>query len=577
MTGLLVFALLLQTPRDVTAQRPAPGGSAAIGGLVTTGGPSAPRPLRRAVVSLSGSGITGARQTVTDESGRFVFDRLPQGRFSVTVEKPAYLKTYFGSRQPGRPPGAPIAIVDGQQLLDLKIDVPKGSVVEGTVRDENGVPQASAQVSILRVVSAMGERKFVPAAGQSTWVVTDDRGRYRIFGLPPGEYVIRSSASFHGFPATTVTEAELKAAETQLQTGRVPASARSSGAEFSYGSVYFPGVGDPLSADIVTLGVADERTGLDIVNAPLESFSIEYTAIGPGGRPMVQTSIGLASVSRQSLVTSPGGVRVDAAGHGSVPGVPPGRYVFFGRGTDSEDPNAPVYWMEAEANVSGANATGITLQFLPGQRVSGKLRSSGATAAAFGPAARVQLNPVPLIPGAAIGTPTAAVASDGSFTFINVPPGRYRIEFGGLTGWAAMSAMYQGVDTLDVPLDVRPSMDVDGLAVSVTNTLTEISGLITDSAGRPTPELTVLVFSQDRGLWTSPRRFSGATRIASDGKYRISGLPPGNYFLAVVTDIDPLQATDPIFLEQLMTGAVPIKLADGQKVVQDLKIGGLNW
>jgi len=41
-----------------------------------------------------------------------------------------------------------------------------------------------------------------------------------------------------------------------------------------------------------------------------------------------------------------------------------------------------------------------------------------------------------------------------------------------------------------------------------------------------------------------------------------------------VTDVDPLQATDPVFLEQLMSVAVPIRLADGQKVVQDLKIGG---
>jgi hypothetical protein len=117
-------------------------------------------------------------------------------------------------------------------------------------------------------------------------------------------------------------------------------------------------------------------------------------------------------------------------------------------------------------------------------------------------------------------------------------------------------------------------MDVDGLAVSITNALTEISGLIADSAGRPAPELAVLVFSRDRGLWTSPRRFSGATRVGSDGKYRITGIPPGNYFLAVVNDVDPLQATDPVFLEQLMTGAVSVSLSAGQKDVQDLKIGG---
>jgi uncharacterized protein (DUF2141 family) len=573
MTALLVCALLLQTPRDTAAQRPPLPGSGVIGGTVTTGGTIAPRPLRRAIVSLSGSGMVGARQTVTDETGRFAFDGLPPGRYSLAVEKPGYLTWYSGSRQPGRPPSAPIAIVDGQRLLDVAIDVPKGSVIEGTIRDERGVPQPSAQVSAFRVVSAMGERKLVPAGGRSQWVVTDDRGRYRIFGLAPGEYVVRSSVSAHGFPASTLTEAEFKAAEAQLQTGRPTTFTRPAGPELDHGLVYFPGVADPLSAESVILGIAEERLGVDIVNAPLESFRIEYTAVGPSGRPITRASIGLASLSHQSLVTSPGGVSIDANGHGVATRTPTGRYLFFGRGTDSDEPNAPVYWMEAEADVNGADSTGVILQFLPGQRISGTVRSVAASPV-LAPTARVQLNAAPFIAGTAVGTPTAAVAADGSFTFVNVPPGRYRIEVGGIPGWTAMSALYKGVDTLDQPLEVKPSVDVENLAVSITNTLTEVSGLITDAAGRPTPELTVLAFSQDRNLWASPRRFSGATRIASDGKYRITGLPPGGYFLAIVTDIDPLQATDPMFLEQLMTGAVSIHLADGQKIVQDLKIGG---
>jgi hypothetical protein len=108
----------------------------------------------------------------------------------------------------------------------------------------------------------------------------------------------------------------------------------------------------------------------------------------------------------------------------------------------------------------------------------------------------------------------------------------------------------------------------------VTDTLTEIGGLVTDGAGRPTPELSVLVFSQQRNLWSSPRRFSGPARISTDGRYHIVGLPPGDYLLAVVNDLEPRQATDPVILEQLMTGAIAIHLAEGQKVVQDLKVGG---
>jgi hypothetical protein len=573
MSALLIVALLLQTPRDAASQRPAVAGAAVIGGIVTNSEGGVKRPLRRAVVSIGGTSITGVRQTVTDETGHFVFDQLAAGRFTLTAEKPGYLKTFHGSRQPGRPPGASIAVIEGQKMLDVAIDVPRGAVIDGTVRNENGGPLAGSQVMVQQVVYAMGERKFIRAGGGPDWVVTDDRGHYRIWGLPPGEYVVRASAGGPG--AEILTDAELKAAETQLQTGRVPTgAARVAGPQLQRGLVYWPGVSDVINAQTLTLGAGEERGGVDLVNAPVASFSVAYTGIGPSGRPITQGSIGIASLSRQSTFSSPGSVRFDASGRGSMRGFPPGRYVFYGRGAESDEPNAPAYWLEAEVDVNGADAAGVTFQFLPGQRVSGSIRPTGAALPAFGPGARAQLNPAPVIAGMASTTPTAAVNSDGTFTFVNVPPGRYRFELGGVPGWAPVSAVHQGVDTLDVPLDVRPSMDVDGLAVSITNALTEISGLITDSAGRPAPELAVLVFSQDRGLWTSPRRFSGATRIASDGKYRISGLPPGNYFLAVVTDVDPLQATDPVFLEQLMTGAVSIKLADGQKVVQDLKIGG---
>lgn len=575
MTALLLFALLLQTPRDVAAGRVAAAGSAAIGGVVTTGAAGATRPVRRAVVSIAGTDIAGAHQAVTDETGHFVFEGLRPGRFTLTVDKPGHPRTYVGSRRPGLPPATPIVVADGQRLLDLAIDIPKGAVIDGTVRDENGNPLASAQVTVSRVVTVMGQPQFVSVSADrgASWKVTDDRGHYRIFGLPPGEYVVRATDTGRGFPAAVLTESEFKAAEMQAQTGRLPPPRQSViGPAVERGSVYFPGVADPLSAEVLTLGAGEERLGVDIVNAPVRAFRIEYTAIGPSGRPIRLASIGLASVSRQSMFTSPGGVRVDAAGHGVISRIPPGRYLFFGRGVDSEDADSPQLFLATEVDVNGADAN-VTLQFLPGQRVSGRLEASGGRPLAFDRGARVQLNAASAITGVSAATPTASVRPDGAFTFANVPPGPYRIEVGGVSGWSPIAANYQGRDTLDASLDVPSGADVDGLVVSLADRQTEISGRVIDSAGRPAVELTVLVFPQDRSLWTSPRRFSGVVPVGSDGSYRVAGLPPGDYFLGVVTDADALQVTDPMFLEQLMTGAMSVALAEGQTLRQDVRIG----
>lgn len=570
MTSLLLVAVLLQV-RDATAVRPAAAGTALLGGVVTTSVANGKVPLRRAIVTISGTGLYGPRQVVTDDSGNFIVDGLAPGRFTLTVEKPGYLKTHYGSKRPGRPPGTPIALIEGQRWLDLAIDVPRGGVIDGVVRDENGAPIASSQVIAQQVAFVAGERRLLSAGGSGpSNAVTDDRGHYRLYGLPPGDYVVRASGGAMRVPV--LTDAEFKAVETQLRTGRVepPLNAPVLVRDFSY----FPAASNSVMAEVVSLGASEERLGIDIVNTPVPTFAVEFNAVGPGGRPLIAASIGMAIVTTRSTYTSPGGVPVDAAGKGRVSGLPPARYLFFGSARETDESGARSVWLNQEVDLNGANVS-TTLQFVEGTRVAGRLQPTpGESLPALGAGARVQLNAAPVIPGTLTGTPSASVNADGTFVFTNVPPNRYRIEVGGVPGWTPSRAMYQNMDTLDDPLDVLAGIPVEGLAVTMSGQQTEISGIVTDRAGRPTPEFSVMVFSADRALWSSPRRNSGVVRIGTDGRYRVAALPAGDYYLAIVNDIDATQVTDPMFLEQLMTGAVSIRLADGQKLVQDLKIGG---
>ncbi len=54
--------------------------------------------------------------TVTDDAGRFTFSALPASNFSLWATKPGYVTTYYGGRRPGRGPGVPIALADGQRV-----------------------------------------------------------------------------------------------------------------------------------------------------------------------------------------------------------------------------------------------------------------------------------------------------------------------------------------------------------------------------------------------------------------------------------------------------------------------------
>jgi len=139
--------------------------------------------------------------------------------------------------------------------------------------------------------------------------------------------------------------------------------------------------------------------------------------------------------------------------------------------------------------------------------------------------------------------------------------------------WTLQSAVAAGRESLDAPLEVTPGQDV-AVTLTMTDQSTEIAGILIDQLGRPAPEYSVIVFSADRTHWgTAPRRTSGVVKVASDGGYRIAGLPSGNYVLCVVTDIEPGSLADPSFLEELARAGVPIVLGEGEKRRQDFKIG----
>ena len=63
-------------------------------------------------------------------------------------------------------------------------------------------------------------------------------------------------------------------------------------------------------------------------------------------------------------------------------------------------------------------------------------------------------------------------------------------------------------------------------------------------------------------------------RPSSDGQFKVTGLPGGEYYVCAVTAVDRAEQYDPAFLEQLVGVATKITIADGEKKVLPLKLGG---
>lgn len=83
--------------------------------------------------------------------------------------------------------------------------IARGGVITGVVRDLRGRPVPGVNVRVLKLgySAVTGERSLgAPSIGSAS--MTDDRGEYRAFGLPPGGYLVLAAPGPRRDEATTV-------------------------------------------------------------------------------------------------------------------------------------------------------------------------------------------------------------------------------------------------------------------------------------------------------------------------------------------------------------------------------------
>jgi protocatechuate 3,4-dioxygenase beta subunit len=611
-----------QTARDVTA---APTGTGVIAGTVVTDEPS-PRPLRRVSVMLASGELRFPQTVVTDNAGRFAFANLAAGNYTIVGTKPTYVQGFYGAKRPGRGPGVPIAVLEGQQITNVTLKMMRGGVITGVVRGQNGQPAPGFNVQVYQVDSTGGSRRLTPMPTSST---TDDRGVYRAFGLAPGDYLVQimPMSALLSSEARLVAPAEVRWADQAGGRGAAGASGMTPGPApptpgqtVSYAPVYYPGTPDAASAATVTVASGEERSGVDLSIAFVPTARVTGSVLDPDGRPFqgAQLSVGPAGGPSDfaSLILFAGGrsgARSGADGAFSLGGVTPGQYTLTARASPRTG-NAPAaspaeamlaaarmlggstgtatWWASTDLTIEGRDVSDLVLRLQPGMTVSGKIEFD-SSAAQTPDVTKMRLSlmtppsgssPFDLAATMLIGGTQATIAADGTFTFRGVTPGKYRLSVSGMgmvlgqavtgSGWTLKSAMLNGRDIADVPVEIKPNEDATGLVVTVTDRPTEVSGAVIDQAGRPAPGFPIIVFSTDRAYWTVGSRRIQQARPSSDGKYKLTGLPAGEYYVCAVTDLDPTQLYDPAFLETLSGGSFKITLADGEKKTQDLKLAG---
>ena len=630
------------------------GGSGIISGVVLLDD-TTPRPVRHARVTLTG-GVGVNRTVLTDEQGRFMVATLPAGRYSVYASKASYLTAYYGGTRPGRGPSAPLLLATGQSITDVTLRMAKGGVITGRITDEFGMPLQGLNVRVLQPLMREGERVWsqvgISGGGPNT---SDDRGIYRIYGVPPGNYLVTATPMQTGGTMETrqLSEDEMRAAiaaltapvptpastpgadsqsATRVVAGRgaglpgrtapapsapptqsssplvqqAPVSFPQAGRAVGHSPVYYPGTALEHEATLVSVAVGQELTGIDLPMRLIPTARIEGVVVTPDGRPADRVSVQVASTI--GSMTNSSAVRYSQDGKFVSASLPPGKYVLSARTNPPPPPppasapgSAPApprpvtmppgLFAMQEIVINGEDISGVTLTLGEGSTVSGRVVFQGTLAKPEASRVRILAEPV----GAnrvALGTRSIVVDESGTFEVTGLTPGRYRLSAavmltqpmanaGGVQtgpmpaqppGWVLKSSTVDGRDTLDVPLDVRPGQNIRGAVVTFTDKPAELSGAILDAARNGVPDLTVVLFATERALWTmNPRRLR-SLRSSSDGSFRFAAMPPGEYFLAVISELDQASWGDPSFMDQVAAAAIRMTIAEGEKKVQDIQI-----
>jgi hypothetical protein len=168
------------------------------------------------------------------------------------------------------------------------------------------------------------------------------------------------------------------------------------------------------------------------------------------------------------------------------------------------------------------------------------------------------------------------VETDGRFTIGGIIPETFRptATMPGPPGWWLRSAMIGTQDMLDVPLVISATGNPPAMVLTFSDRHTALSGTLQTPAGQPAPAYFIVVYPSDRNLWRPQARRIQSARAGTDGKWIVKDLPPGEYLVAALQDLDPLDLLDPAFFDQLLGASAKVTLVDGEQKTFDLRIGG---
>ena len=535
------------------------------------------RPVGRVRVMMRSANSFGPEELVgtTNARGEFRIGNVPAGRYYIGVESSGFVSqaTFLNSDEIRETrfydeirEYFEVVAVDGKTDRQVLIRARPGAVIAGRVSYTNGEPAIDHPVTILRRRDNRYSMFWTNVDTMRGTMLTNDRGTFRITGLPAGEYIVG---------ATPMLEHGELVKDESLEANMVGSS---------LAMIFYPSTALATQATRIRVQPGEERAGVDITLVDQARHRLSGVVRAQDDRrPVSDAVVYIARKETHEIVSrvlfwpySVGmpGVKTDGLGRWRLAQVPDGRYIIVVQPPSQYNelpPGAKRYGAtQHEIEVSGGDVGDIIIEVGDDATVSGTIIAESGTLPR-------NINIGLEREGLNQGVDASAVVERGEFTIRNVPKGKMYFYINlsdDIQRFYIKSITWQGKDLLRELLEVGVEKKVEGVEIVLSQRVASFNIRLRNAQGEPMRDVSMTLVPVDSARWIRPEtQYPGTadlngncTIIAAPGEYLVFILPPW-------VQSSTLQKNE---IEEHAAAAQRVSLRPGERRTFDLLMRPIN-
>jgi hypothetical protein len=485
--------------------------SASISGRVTIEG----KPAANVVVAVLPGGWSRQMKLIakstTDQNGLYRLTNIIAGHYRVLPMSSAFVFSEPGSN-PGLP-GKQINVDKKEEIHDIDFKLSRGAVITGRIVAADGRPVVEQSVRLLSA-NAQDRRGDENLLEQFSFF-TDDRGIYRMFGLPAGRYLVFAGESKD---------------DRITRGGDIGAF---------YARTYYPSATEESQAKLVEIAAGGEATGIDINLGRLtRSYEASGRVVDENGQPVANAHYGHGALSPDGKSFDGGygfdSGTTDANGEFHAKGFTPGSWGIWATTSDLRAGRQDTTYSDvATFEITDSNVSGLEIKMHAGASISGILTIEGtADPAVLAKRSSLRIICYPSTSGLmAPNFVPVDVNSDGSFQLTGLGPGKtlLRLGWNGHKGFSLLRVERDGVDQTG-GIEVGAGEQITNVRVLVAYGTGVVRGQVEFEGGSRPPGSRFYATSSRQG---SGDKTVGWAQVDTLSRFTIENLSAGDYEITV--------------------------------------------